>query len=597
MSSTVFKSIRGSRIFITNNVSQLTLGNTNTTTISATAPSAPRTYTLPETGANSSFVMTDLAQTINGIKTFSSAIPITATTNQLVLGTTNTTTITSPAPAASRVYTIPDAGASSSFIMSNSAQTIAGIKTFSSGIPITATTNQLVLGTTNTTTITSPAPSASRTYTIPDTGANSSFVMTDLTQTINGAKSFSSLLQITAVTNQLRLGGVTNITINAPAPSASRTYTLPDTGANSNFIMSDLAQTINGVKTFSSGIPITATTNQLVLGTTNTTTISATAPSASRVYTLPDAGANSSFVMTDSNQTINGVKLFSSSPIVEVSGGATVTWRATGQQGYQWFSVSDADGFNCYNISTATSIFRLKNTLTAGQMLATDISNFVVSAGFTSSDVVLITGNQTIGGVKTFSSGSTILRAPAATSSILQLNGNNTDPATTGYQLYVPSANDKITIASKTTSADLIDFNDTSVNTKKPVDITNTNANLRTWLQNTAVATGAGTANIGRISFSATMTMIIEVKVYSIDSGGNSTMFISTYEVKNNAGTVTYSLLFTTADYDQTITPAVAASIFYLTITRSASLTKNVVTYINVLNTSSSSFSIPDTVT
>jgi len=597
MSSTVFKSIRGSRIFLTNNVSQLTLGNTNTTTISATAPSAPRTYTLPETGANSSFVMTDLAQTINGIKTFSSAIPITATTNQLVLGTTNTTTITSPTPAASRVYTIPDAGASSSFIMSNSAQTIAGIKTFSSGIPITATTNQLVLGTTNTTTITSPTPAASRTYTIPDTGANSSFVMTDLTQTINGAKSFSSLLQITAVTNQLRLGGVTNITINAPAPSASRTYTLPDTGANSNFIMSDLAQTINGVKTFSSGIPITATTNQLVLGTTNTTTISATAPSASRVYTIPDAGANSSFVMTDSNQTINGVKLFSSSPIVEVSGGATVTWRATGQQGYQWFSVSDADGFNCYNISTATSIFRLKNTLTAGQMLATDISNFVVSAGFTSSDVVLITGNQTIGGVKTFSAGSTILRAPAATSSILQLNGNNTDPATTGYQLYVPSANDKITIASKTTSADLIDFSDTSVNTKKPVDITNTNANLRTWLQNTAVATGGGTANIGRISFSATMTMIIEVKVYSIDSGGNSTMFISTYEVKNNAGTVTYSLLFTTADYDQTITPAVAASIFYLTITRSASLTKNVVTYINVLNTSSSSFSIPDTVT
>lgn len=35
-----------------------------------------------------------------------------------------------------------------------------------------------------------------------------------------------------------------------------------------------------------------AATNQLVLGTTNTTTLSATAPAASRTYTLPDFGAN-----------------------------------------------------------------------------------------------------------------------------------------------------------------------------------------------------------------------------------------------------------------------------------------------------------------
>jgi hypothetical protein len=52
-------------------------------------------------------------------------------------------------------------------------------------------------------------------------------------------------------------------------------------------------------------------TNQLILGTTNTTTISATAPSASRVYTLPDWGANDSFVglaasQTLTNKTING---------------------------------------------------------------------------------------------------------------------------------------------------------------------------------------------------------------------------------------------------------------------------------------------------
>lgn len=43
------------------------------------------------------------------------AITSQATTNQLVLGVTNTVTITSPAPAASRTYTVPDAGAAATF--------------------------------------------------------------------------------------------------------------------------------------------------------------------------------------------------------------------------------------------------------------------------------------------------------------------------------------------------------------------------------------------------------------------------------------------------------------------------------------------------
>lgn len=65
---------------------------------------------------------------------------------------------------------------------------------------------------------------------------------------------------------------------------------------------------------------LTNTTNQLVLGTTNTVTINSVAPVASRSYTIPDTGANSSFVMTDGNQTINGTKTFST-PIIPTSGG------------------------------------------------------------------------------------------------------------------------------------------------------------------------------------------------------------------------------------------------------------------------------------
>lgn len=63
-----------------------------------------------------------------------STVTASAIINQLVLGITNTVTITSPAPAAPRVYTIPDVLGPASFVMTAGAQTIGGVKTFSSGI-------------------------------------------------------------------------------------------------------------------------------------------------------------------------------------------------------------------------------------------------------------------------------------------------------------------------------------------------------------------------------------------------------------------------------------------------------------------------------
>lgn len=59
------------------------------------------------------------------------AVAINATTNQLILGGATNTTITCPTPAASRVYTIPDAGAPADFVLTEGAQTINGAKTFS----------------------------------------------------------------------------------------------------------------------------------------------------------------------------------------------------------------------------------------------------------------------------------------------------------------------------------------------------------------------------------------------------------------------------------------------------------------------------------
>lgn len=119
------------------------------------------------------------------------SLTLSATTNQLILGVTNTTTITSTAPAGSRIYTIPDAGSNVQFVMAAGTQTIAGAKTFSSTVTVSATTNQFILGTTNTITITSSAPASSLTYTIPDAGAAASFFMTAGTQTISGNTTLS----------------------------------------------------------------------------------------------------------------------------------------------------------------------------------------------------------------------------------------------------------------------------------------------------------------------------------------------------------------------------------------------------------------------
>jgi hypothetical protein len=95
------------------------------------------------------------------------------------------------------------------------------------------------------------------------------------------------------------------------------------------------------------GINIAKTTNQLILGTTNTTTISATAPSASRVVTLPDPGAAASFVITESAQTVNGVKTFGAAPVLSANAAATPTAGSLNRDaagGMSWAYVTQAAG-------------------------------------------------------------------------------------------------------------------------------------------------------------------------------------------------------------------------------------------------------------
>ncbi len=341
---------------------QLTMGTGQTITVNAPTPAASRTYTMPDVLANANFIMSEGAQTLNGVKTFSAtavflagfslaSLTLTAVSNQLTLGSVSTITVNAPTPAASRTYTMPDVLANANFIMSEGAQTLNGVKTFSAtavflagfslaSLTLSAVSNQLTLGAGNTITLTAPTPAASRTYTIPDVLANASFVMTEGSQSINGTKMFfnnitfdsnlildnTSVIQFSKPTNQMTFttGGNT-VTLNVAASAASRTYTIDDIGANASFVMNTGTQSINGFKTFilpatfNSGIIIDLATNQIIFGSANTITLNAPAPAAPRTYTMPDVLANANFIMSEGTQTINGLKTFSNS--VTLNGG------------------------------------------------------------------------------------------------------------------------------------------------------------------------------------------------------------------------------------------------------------------------------------
>lgn len=155
---------------------------------------------------------------------------------------------------------------------------------------------------------------------------DSSVVHLSGAELITGAKTFQRtklLLQDT---------GSNVITIDVATLGSGRTYTLPDAGGSASFVLTESTQTINGAKTLTSGLTITPTTNQLILGTTRTVTITAPTPATtSRTVTMPDLGQDYSLVGTSGTQTISGVKTFDGQLIGK--GTATNDSAATGYIG------------------------------------------------------------------------------------------------------------------------------------------------------------------------------------------------------------------------------------------------------------------------
>lgn len=205
--------------------------NANTVSFQPAVTSASATYTWPLAApAGNNYVLgSSTAGIMSWINAPGTYAPIGSAF--VTIGTDATLTNERALTGTSNQVVVTDNGAGSTVVLSTPQNIDAGATPTFASEALTATTNQLILGTTRTYTITAPTPAtSSRTLTIPDPGTNASFVLTESAQTINGKLTLtnSTFDWINSHTSSIAIASQT----------LGKTYTIPDVQANANFIMS-----------------------------------------------------------------------------------------------------------------------------------------------------------------------------------------------------------------------------------------------------------------------------------------------------------------------------------------------------------------------
>jgi len=190
-----------------------------------------------------------------------------------------------------------------------------------------------------------------------------------LGQTIIGGADASENLTLQSTTNATR--GTVNVvdSVVFNSNSEDKDFTIKKDDTTNAFVydagLDEL--TLNSKTTISNDktLIISKTSGQIVLGATNTTTLTSPAPAASRTYTIPDAGTNATFVMTESAQTINGIKTFGSFPLTPSSAPTTDYQAANKKYVDDLLGISDAMVFKG-TLGTGGTITVLPTTYSAG---------------------------------------------------------------------------------------------------------------------------------------------------------------------------------------------------------------------------------------
>lgn len=276
---------------------------------------------------------------INGNLNCSSTLTLPSTSNQIILGTTDTITISGAVPSASRIYTIPDAGGNGNFVIDIDNITFSGNDTFSgddifsgnntfSGINTFTNENIYGDGVQNP----SSAPVASvvsntssvltGTYNYQITFLNNNNLETGVSATSNSV-TYASGSTSGSITFIVGPSNVSKRNIYRNKSTAlTPLYLLTTIADNTTTTFADnIADTSLGVaapstnstfpiQTLNGNLTLTDQYNQLIVGSGQTSTLTIPIPSANRIYTIPDAGADGNIVIDYANNTFSGANNF-----------------------------------------------------------------------------------------------------------------------------------------------------------------------------------------------------------------------------------------------------------------------------------------------
>lgn len=356
------------RINLTDLLNQITFGVGPTITINSNVPISNRTYTLKDVLSNADFIMSVGTQTMdNKTLTNSPSIQVTTINSTNINNVSNNINAPGLTQNGGNMNIISSSGVTA---FSNSSPGISQIQINRLGVndwglAICNAGNDIITGTssgdlamypqTNTKKLfcgigSSAYFSGSTTsfHVIPSTTATSSTgsLLVEGGLCVKDNMFLQNSLNILASSNHIILGIANPLTLSSTALTSARTYTISDAGKNTSFVLTDSAQTINDIKTFSgtmntslilpitnntydigsssfrfrdaylsSSAKISSTSNQILFGTgTSITTLSVTSPPAfvSLTHTVPYVGVNSNFILSNGVNSISGVTTFTS---------------------------------------------------------------------------------------------------------------------------------------------------------------------------------------------------------------------------------------------------------------------------------------------
>lgn len=326
------------------------------------------------------------------------------TTLDDVVTMTNTVSIAIAAHGQGSVYTIPDSGsATADFVMTAGTQSIAGAKTFSGAIVFSVSSTAAF------------RVSQSNTLQIDSTNGLVSIGTTTMTYPLYVSKSLLNSTMSVVFENSSS-GGTSNANLLLVTGGASggdpyltfynglTHWSIGEDNSDGDVLVITNASTLNGTNivridaaalaitvatSISAAVTITPTTNQIVLGTTRTVTITAPTPaSSSRTWTIPDITSDGTFVALEGTQTLTGAKTFQNNALAQI------------------ISSSGTDvNFTVSNTSNTSSAFAGVRVLVAGStaddpyvvFTITGQTSWVIGIDNSASDVFRICNSSSLG--------------------------------------------------------------------------------------------------------------------------------------------------------------------------------------------------------